>query len=286
MTILDGKSLAEKIKAKAAEEVAALQQYGGVGFGVMLIGSDPASQIYVSSKKKNSEATGIRFTEYILPDTATERECLDIIETMNNDKNTHGILIQMPLPKGSSINPVTLQNAILPEKDVDGFHLVNMGRIMSGDYGFISCTPYGIMELLKAYNIEISGKHCVVIGRSLLVGKPMAMLMQKENATVTMCHSRTVDLAQYTRNADIVVAAVGVPKLLTGDMIKEGSVIIDVGINRTEGSKKIIGDVDFDSCSQKAAYITPVPGGVGPMTIAMLMKNTVTAAKRHYGVNL
>ena len=232
--------------------------------------------MYVNSKKKACEELGIYSEEHALPQETTQEELLRLVEKLNNDSNIDGILVQLPLPK--QIDEKTIINAIRPEKDVDAFHPVNVGKIMIGDFDFLPCTPAGVMELIKESGIEVCGKSCVVIGRSNIVGKPQAMLLLHQNGTVTICHSRTKNLAEVVRGADIVVAAVGVPEMITGDMIKEGAVVIDVGMNRLE-NKKLVGDVNFEQCEKKAAAITPVPGGVGPMTIAMLMKNTVKAAQ-------
>ncbi len=239
------------------------------------MGDDPASRVYVNSKKKACEEIGIVSREYALPAETTEAELLALIGELNADKAMSGILVQLPLPK--HINEETIINAISPKKDVDAFHPVNVGKIMIGNYDFLPCTPAGVMELIKESGIDVSGKECVVVGRSNIVGKPQAMLLLHQNGTVTICHSRTKDLAAKTRAADILVAAVGIPNFITGDMIKEGAVVIDVGINRI-AEKKLVGDVEFESAEKVAGAITPVPGGVGPMTIAMLMKNTVKAA--------
>ncbi len=242
------------------------------------MGDDPASRIYVNNKKKACEYIGIRSLEYALPGDIKQEELMSLIEKLNQDAEIDGILCQLPLPK--HLDEKAVIHAIRPDKDVDAFHPVNVGKIMIGDYDFLPCTPAGVMELIHESGIDIVGKECVVIGRSNIVGKPMAMLLLHSHGTVTVCHSKTRDLAATVRRADIVVAAVGVPELITGDMIKEGSVVIDVGMNRLP-DKKLVGDVAFDSAAEKAAAITPVPGGVGPMTIAMLMKNTVKAALLH-----
>ena len=242
------------------------------------MGDDPASRIYVNNKKKACEYCGIRSFEYAMPAETTQEELMALIEKLNNDDSVDGILCQLPIPK--HLDEKAVINAIRPDKDVDAFHPANVGKIMIGDYDFLPCTPAGVMELIKESGIDITGKECVVIGRSNIVGKPMAMLLLHAHGTVTICHSRTKDLAETVRRADIVVAAVGVPELITGDMIKEGAVVIDVGMNRL-ADKKLVGDVEFSGASEKASAITPVPGGVGPMTIAMLMKNTVKAALVH-----
>ncbi len=247
-----------------------------VGLAVVIVGDNPASRVYVNSKKKACEELGIYSEEHALPQDTKQEELLSLVEKLNNDSNIDGILVQLPLPK--QIDEKTIINAIRPEKDVDAFHPVNVGKIMIGDFDFLPCTPAGVMELIKESGIEVCGKSCVVIGRSNIVGKPQAMLLLHQNGTVTICHSKTKNLAEVVRGADIVVAAVGVPEMITGDMIKEGAVVIDVGMNRLE-NKKLVGDVNFEQCEKKAAAITPVPGGVGPMTIAMLMKNTVKAAQ-------
>lgn len=275
--IIDGKAVSAYIKDNVAKEVASLKEKGvETCLAVILVGSDPASQIYVANKKKACEALGIISKEYVLPETTTEEELLALVEELNNDKSVNGILCQLPLPYG--LNESVVINAISPEKDVDAFHPTNVGKIMIGDYDFAPCTPAGIMEMLKYYGISVEGKTCVVIGRSNIVGKPMSLLLLHKNGTVTTCHSKTANLKEVCRGADILVAAVGRANFVTADMVKEGAVVIDVGMNRSEG--KLCGDVDFEAVKEKASYITPVPGGVGPMTIAMLMKNTLTAAKK------
>lgn len=246
------------------------------GLAVIIVGDDPASRVYVNNKKKACEEVGIYSEEYALDADTTQEELLALIAKLNVKKEISGILVQLPLPK--HINEESVINAIDPKKDVDAFHPVNVGKIMVGNFDFVPCTPAGVMELIKESGIDVCGKDCVVVGRSNIVGKPQAMLLLHENATVTICHSKTANLAEKTKKADILVAAVGIPKFIKGDMIKPGAVVIDVGINRT-ADKKLVGDVDFDSCEPICAAITPVPGGVGPMTIAMLMKNTVKAAE-------
>lgn len=246
------------------------------GLAVIIVGDDPASRVYVNNKKKACEYCGINSYEYALPAETTEGELLKLIDELNNDPKVSGILCQLPVPK--HINEQAIINAINPKKDVDAFHPVNVGKIMTGDYDFVPCTPAGVMELIKESGIDVNGKECVVVGRSNIVGKPMSMLLLHKNGTVTICHSRTQNLAEKTRKADILVAAVGIPNFIAGDMIKEGAVVIDVGINRI-APKKLVGDVEFESAEKVAAAITPVPGGVGPMTIAMLMKNTLKAAE-------
>lgn len=279
---IDGKAVSAKVKEEVAAEVEVLKKQGVCpGLAVVIVGDDPASRIYVNNKKKACQATGIYSEEYALPATTTQEELLALVETLNEKKNIHGILVQSPLPKGLDEGAVV--EAIDPKKDVDAFHAYNVGKIMIGDYHFLPCTPAGIMELLKAYQIEVEGKRCVVIGRSNIVGKPMAMLLLHQNGTVTVCHSRTKNLPEVTGQADILVSAVGKAHFVTADMVKPGAVVIDVGMNRDENNK-LCGDVDFDAVEPVASYITPVPGGVGPMTIAMLLKNTVTAAKLQNGL--
>ncbi len=281
MKLIDGKLVSASVKEEVKKEVGELKEKGiSVGLAVILVGDNPASKIYVNNKKKACEETGIVSSEYVLPENASESEVLSLVETLNNEKSVNGILCQLPLP--AQIDEKKVIRAISPQKDVDAFHSENVGHIMIGDYSFLPCTPAGIMEMLKYYNIEVSGKNCVVIGRSNIVGKPMALLLLHKNGTVTVCHSKTVNLKEITKNADILVAAVGKAKFVTEDMVKEGAVVIDVGMNREEG--KLCGDVDFENVSKKASFITPVPGGVGPMTIATLLKNTVTAAKLQNGI--
>lgn len=275
--IIDGKAVSQFVKDEVKKEVSALGEKGvSVGLAVIIVGNDPASRTYVNNKKKACEATGIISEEYALPEDTTMDELLALIKELNAKKSINGILCQLPLPKHLDEKAV-IEN-IDPIKDVDAFHAVNTGHIMIGDYSFLPCTPAGIMEMLKYYNIEIEGKECVVIGRSNIVGKPMAMLLLQKNGTVTICHSRTKNLKEVTSRADILVAAVGIPYFVTADMVKDGAVVIDVGMDRNKDGK-LCGDVDFAEVEKKASYITPVPGGVGPMTIATLMKNTVTAAK-------
>ena len=275
--IIDCKAVSQFVKDEVKKEVSALGEKGvSVGLAVIIVGNDPASRTYVNNKKKACEATGIISEEYALPEDTTMDELLALIKELNAKKSINGILCQLPLPKHLDEKAV-IEN-IDPIKDVDAFHAVNTGHIMIGDYSFLPCTPAGIMEMLKYYNIEIEGKECVVIGRSNIVGKPMAMLLLQKNGTVTICHSRTKNLKEVTSRADILVAAVGIPYFVTADMVKDGAVVIDVGMDRNKDGK-LCGDVDFAEVEKKASYITPVPGGVGPMTIATLMKNTVTAAK-------
>ena len=279
--LIDGKVISAAVKERVKNEVAQLNEKGiTVGLAVIIVGEDPASKIYVANKKKACEALGIISEEYALPESTTEEELLGLIDTLNAKKSINGILCQLPLPR--HLDEKRIINAISPEKDVDAFHPVNVGRIMIGDYDFVPCTPAGIMEMLAYENIETEGKRCVVIGRSNIVGKPMAMLLLHKNGTVTICHSKTRNLKEICLGADILVAAVGKAKFVTADMVKEGAVVIDVGMNRENG--KLCGDVDFEAVKDKASAITPVPGGVGPMTIAMLMQNTLTAAKRQNGI--
>lgn len=276
--LIDGKETARAVRGEIRDAVAAFTKESGVipGLAVVIVGDDPASRVYVRNKHRACEEVGIRSDVHALPADTSEAELLTLVAGLNADPTVNGILVQLPLPKHLDEEKVIL--AIDPAKDVDAFHPVNVGKIMIGNFAFAPCTPAGVMELLRHYNIPVAGKHCVIIGRSNIVGKPQAMLMLRENATVTVCHSRTVGLADITRTAEILVAAVGRPGFVTADMVRDGAVVIDVGINRTaEG--KLCGDVDFAAVSEKASYITPVPGGVGPMTITMLLKNTLAAAK-------
>lgn len=277
MEIIDGKQLAKKTREKLKYEVEDLKKEGiQPKLAVIMVGDNSASQIYVRNKSKACNDVGIEFEEYLLPGTTKQEELLDIIEKLNNNKEINGILLQSPIPDGLDINEAFRK--ISPEKDVDGFHPVNVGKLVLGQDTFVSCTPYGIMKMFEEYNIDLEGKNAVVIGRSNIVGKPMSQCLLNKNATVTICHSRTRNLPEITKNADILVSAIGRPEFVTADMVKDGAVVIDVGINRTaEG--KLKGDVDFENVSKKASYITPVPGGVGPMTIAMLMNNVVKASK-------
>lgn len=275
--ILSGKTVSARIKAELAKEAEAQRARGiYAGLAVIIVGDDPASRVYVNNKKKACEELGIHSEEYALPAETSESELLELIAGLNGKKEISGILVQLPLPK--HIDEQNIINAINPKKDVDAFHPVNVGKIMVGDFDFVPCTPAGVMELIKESGIDVEGKDCVVVGRSNIVGKPQAMLLLHQNGTVTICHSRTKDLAEKTKKADILVAAVGIPNFIKGDMIKPGAVVIDVGINRM-ADKKLVGDVDFESAEPVAGAITPVPGGVGPMTIAMLMRNTLKAAE-------
>jgi len=277
--IINGKEIAQIIKDEMRAEVAALKELGKkCCLAVIQVGNDPASSVYVSNKKKACEYIGIDSLSYELPETTTEEELLSLIDKLNEEAGVHGILCQLPLPK--HINEKTILNRIDPKKDVDGFHPQNVGALVVGDFGFVSCTPAGIIELLKRSNIEIEGKHCVVIGRSNIVGKPMALLMLRENATVTVCHSKTKNLKEICKQADILIVAVGRPLFVTKEFIKDGAVVVDVGIHRDENNK-LCGDVDFKDVEAYVSAITPVPGGVGPMTICMLMKNCLEAMKKY-----
>ncbi len=271
--IIDGKKISQEIKDELREKMAELKQKGESRcLAVIQVGDDPASSVYVNNKKKACEYIGIDSESYHLPEETTEKEMLELIDGLNRKPEVNGILVQLPLPKQIDEDKILL--AISPEKDVDGFHPVNVGNLSIGRPGFVSCTPAGVIQLLKRAGIEIEGKECVVLGRSNIVGKPMAMLLLRENGTVTVCHSRTKDLKEITKRADILVAAIGKPKFIDADYVKEGAVVIDVGIHRNENGK-LCGDVDFESVAPHCAAITPVPGGVGPMTIAMLMNNCV-----------
>ena len=277
--IIDGKKISTQIKEEIKIEVAELKEKTGKvpGLAVILVGEDAASKVYVNSKEKSCIDLGFYSEKHVLSADAKEEELLALVEKLNKTEEIDGILVQLPLPK--HINSQKVLDAILPSKDVDGFHPVNVGKLFTGIKDcFYPCTPYGVIELLKRSNVEISGKNAVIIGRSNIVGKPAAAMLLAENATVTIAHSRTANLAETVKGADIVVAAVGIPNFIKGDMIKEGAVVIDVGINRVDG--KLYGDVEFESAKEKASKITPVPGGVGPMTIAMLMKNTIVSFKR------
>lgn len=278
MQIIDGKKVSAQVKQEVKNETELLKKEYSItpGLAVVIVGDDPASRVYVNNKKKACELVGFHSGEYALPAETTQEELLSLVKELNEKKDINGILVQLPLPK--HLDDKAVIEAINPLKDVDAFHAVNVGKIMLGEYDFLPCTPAGVMEMLHYYNIEVSGKNCVVIGRSNIVGKPMGMLLLHENGTVTICHSRTKNLAEVCSRADILVAAVGKPKFVTADMVKEGAVVIDVGMDRDENGK-LCGDVDFENVKDKCSYITPVPGGVGPMTIATLMKNTVKAAK-------
>lgn len=281
--IINGKEVSASVRKAVAEETAQLRDAKGlkVGLAVVIVGNNPASRVYVNNKKKACEEVGFQSFEYALDEATTEEQLLDLVNVLNRDDRVNGILVQLPLPK--HINETAIINAISPDKDVDAFHPVNVGKIMIGDYSFLPCTPAGVMELIASTGTEIAGKECVVIGRSNIVGKPMAMLLLHKSGTVTVCHSKTKDLKEVCKRADILVVAIGKANFITGDMIKEGAVVIDVGMNRLENGK-LCGDVEFESAEKVASYITPVPGGVGPMTISMLMRNTLTAAKQQAGI--
>lgn len=272
--LIDGKAVSAAVKAQVREEREKLGL--DVGLAVVIVGDNPASRVYVNNKKKACAEVGFQSYEYALPGETTEAELLELVKKLNADPAVNGILVQLPLP--AHINETAVINAISPDKDVDAFHPVNVGHIMIGDYSFLPCTPAGVMELIASTGAQVQGKSCVVIGRSNIVGKPMAMLLLHKNGTVTITHSKTKNLKEICAGADILVAAVGKSGFVTADMVKPGAVVIDVGMNRNEAGK-LCGDVDFEGCKEKAGYITPVPGGVGPMTIAMLMRNTLTAAK-------
>lgn len=275
--IIDGKKISAQIKEEVKAAAAELAKKGVfVTLAVIQVGSDPASSVYVGNKKKACEYVGFRSLSYELSEETTQEELISLIEELNGRADVNGILVQLPLP--AQISEETVIQTISPDKDVDGFHVQNVGRLSVGTKGFVSCTPAGIIELLKRTGIAIEGKECVVIGRSNIVGKPMAALLLRENGTVTICHSRTKNLAEITRRADILIAALGKPKFITKEYVKDGAVVIDVGIHRQENGK-LCGDVDFDSVAEKASYITPVPGGVGPMTIAMLMVNCLQSVQ-------
>lgn len=278
--IIDGKAISAQIRAELREKTEEFKKKNGFapGLAVVIVGEDPASQVYVRNKHKACEDIGFTSFGYELPAETTQGELIALVEKLNADERVHGILVQLPLPKHLDEEKVLL--AIDPRKDVDAFHPYNVGKIMIGNYDFLPCTPAGVMELLRRSNIEIAGKECVVVGRSNIVGKPQAMLLLQANGTVTICHSRTKDLKEVCRRADILVAAIGKPEFFDASYIKEGAVVIDVGMNRRPSDGKLCGDVDYASVEPHASYITPVPGGVGPMTIAMLMQNTFTAAAK------
>ncbi|MBO4702795.1 MAG: bifunctional methylenetetrahydrofolate dehydrogenase/methenyltetrahydrofolate cyclohydrolase FolD [Lachnospiraceae bacterium] len=277
--LIDGKLISAQIKDECKEKVALLKEKGiEVTLAVIQVGEDPASSVYVSNKKKACEYIGANSLSYNLKEDSTQEELLELIDKLNNDDKVNGILVQLPLPK--HFNEDEVIRRINPDKDVDGFHPINVGRLSIGEKGFVSCTPAGIIELLKRSNVEIEGKECVIIGRSNIVGKPMSMLMLRENATVTVCHSRTKNLSNVTKRADILIVAIGKPRMIDASYVKEGATVIDVGIHRVDpNSKKLCGDVDFESVEPVAGKITPVPGGVGPMTIAMLMSNLVNSVE-------
>ena len=279
-TIIDGKMLSLKLKEEMKGRIAQMKEEGIVPkLVVVLVGNDSASQVYVRNKHKSCGEVGIESEVITMPEETTQQELLEVVERLNQDNSVDGILVQLPVPK--QIDEKTVLRAIRPDKDVDGFHPVNVGLLSIGDECFAPATPSGIVVMLKEYGIEIAGKHCVIVGRSNIVGKPMAALMLKENATVTVCHSKTSNLAEITRQADILIVATGRRNTVTADMVKEGVVVIDVGMNRNELGK-LCGDVDFENVKEKASFITPVPGGVGPMTITELLESTILAAKRHH----
>lgn len=278
---MDGKMVSAKVRGSILEEVNGLKDKGvRPGLAVIIVGEDPASKVYVRNKERACEECGFYSEKYALPEETTQEELLGLIDELNHNPRIDGILCQLPVPK--HINEQAIIDAISSEKDVDAFHPINVGKIMVGNFDFLPCTPAGVMQLLEEYDIDPNGKNCVVIGRSNIVGKPMAMLLLHKNGTVTICHSRTKNLKEVCAQADILVAAVGKADFVTADMVKEGAVVIDVGMNRKDG--KLCGDVAFDEVNEKASYLTPVPGGVGPMTITMLMKNTLKAAKLHHGI--
>lgn len=282
MNIIDGKAVSKKVKEDVKAECEQLKAKGVTpGLAVIIVGDDPASQVYVHNKEVACEACGFYSVKYALPAETTQQELNSLIDKLNNDDKINGILCQLPLP--SHLDDKEVINRIDPLKDVDAFHPVNVGAIMIGDYNYLPCTPAGVMELIHSTGVDVSGKKAVVMGRSNIVGKPMAMLLLHENATVEITHSKTQNLADITKQADILVAAIGKAKFVKADMVKEGAVVIDVGMNRNENGK-LCGDVDFEDVKDKCSFITPVPGGVGPMTIAMLMKNTLTAAKIQNGI--
>lgn len=275
--LLDGKTMSNELREKLALRVENLKVRGVTpGLAVILVGEDPASQIYVKNKGLGCAQVGMHSVTIRLPETTTQQELETQIDQLNGDASIHGILVQLPLPAG--LDEAAALARIAPEKDVDGFHVVNAGKLFTGQKGVVACTPKGAMEMIRRTGIDLSGKEAVVVGRSNIVGKPMAMLLLQQNATVTMCHSRTQHLAEHTRRADVLVAAVGKPRFITADMVKPGAIVIDVGINRVDG--KVVGDVDFDAVKEVASWITPVPGGVGRMTITMLLENTIEAAER------
>lgn len=275
--IIDGKLVSQSVKDAVKAETSALKEKGvDITLAVIIVGDDPASRVYVNNKKKACEYVGFKSLEYALPAETTQEELMALVEELNARDDVNGILCQLPLPK--HLDEKAVIEAISVKKDVDAFHASNVGKIMIGEYDFLPCTPAGVMEMLAYYDIDVTGKNCVVIGRSNIVGKPMAMLLLHKNGTVTITHSRTVDLKNVTNKADILVAAIGKAKFVGADMVKDGAVVIDVGMNRDENGK-LCGDVDFDAVAPKCSYITPVPGGVGPMTIAVLMKNTLKACK-------
>lgn len=281
--IISGKEIAQKIREELQVEVEKLKSEHGItpGLAVVLVGENPASVVYVRNKEKACAAVGVYSEKHDLPADTSQEDLLALIDRLNQDPKINGILVQLPVP--DQIDAKAVLEAISPEKDVDGFHPYNIGRLLTGDATFISCTPYGVMKMLDYSGIELKGKHAVIVGRSNIVGKPVALLLMERHATITICHSRSVPLENYTRQADILIAAIGRAEMIKADMVKEGAVVIDVGINRNADGK-LVGDVAFDEVSQKASAISPVPGGVGPMTIAMLLYNTVLSAKKENGL--
>lgn len=279
MELIDGKKTATRVREELKIEVENLKNEGiKPKLAVIMVGNDSASKVYVRNKNKACEDIGIEYEEYLLAENTTMEELLKLIENLNANPNINGILLQSPIPRHLDINKAF--RAILPEKDVDGFHPINAGKLSIGEKCFIPCTPQGVIRMMEEYNIELEGKNVVIVGRSNIVGKPLIQCCLQKNATVTVCHSRTTNLKEFTKNADILIVAIGKPRFITEEMVKEGVVVIDVGINRNEEGK-LVGDVDFEKVSKKASYITPVPGGVGPMTVAMLMENVVEAAKQN-----
>ena len=279
MEILDGKKVSAKVREDLKLEVDNLKKEGiKPKLAVIMVGNDPASKVYVRNKNKACEEIGIEYEEFLLGEETTMEELLNVIDNLNKNQNIDGILLQSPIPKHLDINKAF--RAILPEKDVDGFHPINAGKLSIGEKCFVPCTPHGVVKIIEEYNIETEGKNVVIVGRSNIVGKPLIQCMLQKNATVTVCHSKTRNLEEFTKKADILIVAIGKQKFITENMVKEGVVVIDIGINRNEEGK-LVGDVDFDNVSKKASYITPVPGGVGPMTVAMLMENVVEAAKQN-----
>ena len=278
MEIIDGKKLAKQIRENLKIECEELKEKGiNPKLAVIMVGDDKASKIYVKNKSKACNEIGIKYEEYLLDENINQNELIELIEKLNNDKTVHGILLQSPVPEGLDINEAFRK--ISPEKDVDGFNPTNVGKLALNQDTFVSCTPYGIMRMFEAYNIDLEGKKVVIIGRSNIVGKPLMQCCLNKNATVTICHSKTKNIKEHIKDADVVISAIGKPEYVTADMVKDGAIVIDVGINRTEDGK-IVGDVDFENVSKKASYITPVPGGVGPMTIAMLMNNVIKACNK------
>ena len=280
-SIIDGKAISEQLRDKLREEVASLSERGAKPcLAVIIVGEDPASKVYVRNKERACKQLGMDSILLRLPESTTQEELLGEVRRLNADRAVNGVLVQLPLP--AHLDEQAVLREISPEKDVDGFHAVNAGRLMQGERCTVACTPAGCLDLIRSTGVKIEGAEAVVVGRSNIVGKPMAMLLLQNNATVTICHSRTRNLAEVTRRADILVAAVGRPRMITGDMIKPGAVVIDVGINRVDG--KLVGDVDFESAQEVAGWITPVPGGVGPMTITGLMRNTIAATRMQHGI--